>query len=87
MSKKVNISAMDLQSPFLVAPENQGQMVTVAYAATEDYILEQITDASDDTVTITAFRYPADGSEDAGIEPWQEVPKLGRRVGQVNLTN
>jgi len=85
MKNKIVIDRDELQSGFLTPPVNQGQMVDVSYACTEDYILERTEDRSDRTLEIVAYHYPADGSEDNGIEPWQAVPKLGRRAGLVEL--
>lgn len=62
---------------FITPPENQGQIVTVDYACTEDYILERTSDASDKSETIVAYRWPANG----GFDPWNGAPKLGRRAG------
>ena len=87
MAKKILINIDELQSGFQTPPENQGQIADVSYACTEDYILERINDRSDNSVVVVAYRYPADGSEDYGIEPWQAVPKLGRRAGIVELRN
>ena len=85
MDKKITIDKRDLGMAFLTPPENQGQMVDISYSCTEDYILKRTEDRSDRTLTIVAYHYPADGSEDNGIEPWQAVPKLGRRASLVEL--
>lgn len=83
--KIITIDPDEIQDDFLTPPENQGQIVEVSYACTEDYILECTTDRSDNSTKIVAYQYPADGSEDGGIEPWNGVPNLGRRAGLVRL--
>jgi hypothetical protein len=65
---------------FSVPPEHQGQIVLVSYGCAPQYIYERRLDQSDRTVTITAYRHPADES---AWEPWNSTPKRGRRVGVI----
>ena len=65
---------------FSVPPEHQGQIVLVSYGCTPEYIYERRLDQSDRTVTITAYRHPADES---AWDPWNRAPQRGRRVGVI----
>jgi hypothetical protein len=63
-----------------VPPRNQGQIVTVSYGCSPDYIYEHSLDQSDRTVTITAYQHP---SHDCDFDPWNGEPETGRRVGVI----
>jgi hypothetical protein len=67
---------------FITPPRNQGQIVTRSYAIGDDgeTIVEECHDGSDGSRTLTAYAAP-----DAPFEPWNEVPKLGRRLGPCRI--
>lgn len=62
-----------------IPPQNQGQMVLVAYGCTDEYIYERRFDQSDGSVTIIAYAHPI---RDDAWDPWNGVPRLGKRIGE-----
>jgi len=84
MGKIITISRDEIQGAWLTPPENQGQIVEVSYACTEDYILRCWHDRSDGETRITAYDWPA---KDEPFAPWQSVPSHGRRRGVVEITD
>lgn len=77
--KKITILRDDITFDFVTPPENGGQIVTVDYAATENYILERTRDASTGEETVVAYLWPESGE----FEPQNGRPALGERVGAV----
>lgn len=66
---------------WITPPENGGQIVEISYARAGDVAIRRVYDRSDRRETLTAFRF-SDRSE---FEPQNCEPKLGRRVGQVEI--
>lgn len=65
------------KAKWITPPQNQGQIVVTSYAEANGMILERTYDRSTGRITDVAYRHPVRGE----FEPWQSVPKLGRRVG------
>jgi hypothetical protein len=80
--KTIKIAKDEILTPFITPPENGGQIVEVSYGGTESMILRRTYDASDRSDKIEAF-LPKSGEE--SFEPWNGTPKLGRRVGRVEV--
>ena len=81
--KTILIAPSDLMGPFITPPENQGQMVEVSYAGTGDYILERTHDRSTQTEKTLAYKW----SGNSVFSPQNRAPKLGRLIGEAQITN
>lgn len=70
---------------FICPPEHQGQIVTVSYALDYDreVIIERWHDASDGSVSYTAYAIPDD--PDWEWAPWSVVPELGPEIGPCQI--
>lgn len=67
---------------FDIPPENAGQIVEVAYGEWDGVIYRRVHDRSDRTTEIVAYEPPEDSAE-GECQPWNEEPRLGRRLGKV----
>ena len=77
--KTVTVDKNDLR--FYVAPEDQGQIVEIAYAMTDDGdVVRRRRDASDRSETAEMFLAPDDV-----FDPWNGAPRLGRKIADVIL--
>lgn len=70
---------------FTTPPVNQGQIVTVSYGCDADYIYERAYDASDRSESVTVYEHPED-MEEGEFQPWNGEPRLGEKVGSVELS-
>lgn len=82
--KILHIHRREILTPFTTPPENGGQIVTVSYAGTEEYILRSTSDASEPGPDKIEAFLPAAGETE--FEPWNGAPKLGRRIGTVEIS-
>lgn len=81
--KTIEIEKREIKHPFIVPPENGGQIVEVSYSCTESYILVATLDKSDGSQKIEAYDWPRSGE----FEPWNCAPKMGRYRGPVTIKN
>lgn len=76
--KKINRN--ELLENFVVPPQNMGQIVEVSYSCTSEHIIERINDRTDNSVKYMAYDFVDDE-----FDPWNGAPRLGRRIGEVQI--